>query len=52
MTALAALIAIFAALVVLALWLDHIEFDPWAKYDTDPRDAVKRALKAQGIEPV
>lgn len=43
MIALVGLIAIFAALVVLAVYLDHIAFDPFAAYRTDPRDLVDRA---------
>ena len=43
MNRLALLIAIFAALVVLAVYLDHIAFDPFAAYRTDPRDLVDRA---------
>lgn len=43
MTGLVCLIVAFSALTALALFLDHIAFDPFAGYRTDPRKAVDRA---------
>ena len=34
---------VFSGFVALAVYLDHIAFDPFARYRTDPRDLVDRA---------
>lgn len=48
MTGLAILIAAFSAFTALAVYLDHIAFDPFAAYRTDPRDLVDRAHSWDG----
>lgn len=43
MTGLIVLGLVVAGFTALAVYLDHIGFDPFASYRTDPRDLVKRA---------
>lgn len=50
MTGLTLLIAAIVALTALGVYLDHIGFDPFARYDTDPREAVDRAHRWDGGE--
>lgn len=43
MNGLTLLIAAIVALTAIGVYLDHIGFDAFARYDTDPRDLVDRA---------
>ena len=43
MTGLVCLVVAFSAFTALAVWLDHVAFDPFDQYRVDPRDLVDRA---------